>query len=95
MPESKARAAAVEKKKQKRHEQVAAVHREKEMKGLPNERRWVPPLFITVALLGVVWIIAYSVANNSLPFLAELGNWNMVIGMGLIAVSFLLMTLWK
>ncbi|MDR1513588.1 MAG: cell division protein CrgA [Propionibacteriaceae bacterium] len=95
MPESKTRAAAAEKKKLKRHEQVQSIQREKDMKGLPNERRWVPPLFIAVALLGVAWIIVYSVAGSDIAFLGSLGNWNMVIGMGLIALSFLLMTLWK
>ncbi|MDR0989769.1 MAG: cell division protein CrgA [Propionibacteriaceae bacterium] len=95
MPESKIRAAAAEKRKLKRHEQVQAIHQEKAMKGAPNERRWVPPLFIACALIGVAWIIAWSVAGPSLPFLAALGNWNMLIGMVLIALSFLIMTLWK
>ncbi|MDR1265877.1 MAG: cell division protein CrgA [Propionibacteriaceae bacterium] len=95
MPESKSRAAADDKRKLKRHEQVQSVQREKALKGAPNERRWVPPLFIACALLGVVWIIVFSVAGGSIAFLNSLGNWNMLIGMGLIALSFLLMTLWK
>jgi hypothetical protein len=95
MPESRTRAAADEKRKQKRHEAVAKVQHEKAMKGLPNERRWVAPLFITVALIGVAWIIVWSVFGSAIPFLAGLGNWNMLIGMGLIALAFLLMTLWK
>ncbi|MDR1807595.1 MAG: cell division protein CrgA [Propionibacteriaceae bacterium] len=95
MPESKTRAAADEKRKLKRHEQVESIHRDKAMKGVPNERRWVPPLFITCALLGVAWIITYSVAGASIPFMVTLGTWNMLIGMGLIALAFLLMTLWK
>jgi len=95
MPESKTRAAAAEKRKLKRHEQVASIHREKAMKGAPNERRWVPPLFIASFLLGVAWIITYSVAASAIPFMITLGTWNMLIGMGLIALGFLLMTLWK
>jgi len=95
MPESKTRAAADEKRKLKRLEEVRSIQQDKAMKGLPNERRWVPPLFIGCALLGVAWIIAWSVAGTSIPFMTAMGNWNMLIGMGLIALAFLLMTLWK
>jgi len=95
MPESKSRPAADEKRKLKRHEQVQSIQREKSMKGLPNERRWVPPVFISCALVGVAWIIAWSVAGSAIPFMVAIGNWNMLIGMGLIALAFLLMTLWK
>ncbi|MDR1077666.1 MAG: cell division protein CrgA [Propionibacteriaceae bacterium] len=95
MPESKSRPAAEAKRKVKRHEAVEHVRQEKSQKGLPNERRWVPPLFISVALLGVIWIVLWNVAAQHIPFMISLGAWNMLIGMGLIALSFILMTLWK
>lgn len=95
MPESRLRPAAVEKRKLKRHEAVERIHREKRQQGLPNERRWVPPLFISVALLGVAWIVVWNVAAQHIGFMQSLGAWNMLIGMGLIAVAFILMTLWK
>ena len=93
MPESRIRPEAAQKKKQRRLESVAEVQREKERKGLPGERRWVPPLFIACLLLGVAWIVVVNIA--AVPFMASLGNWNFVIGMVLIAMSFILMTLWK
>jgi hypothetical protein len=95
VPESRTRPAADEKRKQKRHENVERIHREKEQQGLPNERRWVAPLFVTIALLGVAWIVVWNVTSASIPFMGALGGWNMVIGMGLIAAALLLMTLWK
>jgi uncharacterized membrane protein (DUF485 family) len=95
VPESKVRPEAAAKKKLRRLEQVAEIQEEKQRKGRPGERRWVPPLFTTVLLLGVIWIVVYSVAAQYIPFMAALTTWNIVIGIGLIAVSFVLMTLWK
>lgn len=95
VPESRIRPEAAAKKKLRRLEQVAKVQQEKERKGRPGERRWVPPLFITALLLGVAWIVVANVAAATVPFMSVLGVWNVVIGMVLIAISFVLMTLWK
>ena len=61
----------------------------------PSSRRWVPPTFITVGLLGVAWLITYYVAGQSIPFMADLGNWNILIGMGGMAAAFGIATLWR
>ena len=95
MPESRIRPEAAQKKKLRRLEQVAEVQRDKERKGAPGERRWVAPLFITVLLLGVAWIVVANVAAGSVPFMASLGAGNILIGIGLIALSFILMIFWK
>ena len=95
MPESRIRPEAAQKKKLRRLEQVAEVQREKELKGTPGERRWVPVLFVTVLLLGVAWIVVANIAASSIPFMAAMGNWNILIGIGLIALSFILMIFWK
>ncbi|MDR0849692.1 MAG: cell division protein CrgA [Propionibacteriaceae bacterium] len=95
MPESKVRPEAAEKKKLRRLEQVVDIQRDKERVGRPGERRWVPPVFLTVLLLGVAWIVVANIAAMSIPFMVVLGNWNILIGIGLIAVAFVLMTLWK
>ena len=61
----------------------------------PGSRRWVPPTFITVGLLGVAWLVTYYIAGQYIPFMAELRNWNILIGMGGMAAAFGLATLWK
>lgn len=61
----------------------------------PTSRRWVAPAFITVGLLGVFWLIVFYIAGPSIPFMAALGNWNILIGMGGMAAAFALATLWK
>lgn len=61
----------------------------------PGSRRWVPPTFIGVGLLGVAWLVVYYVAGTDIPFMAALGNWNILIGMAGMAASFVIATLWK
>lgn len=61
----------------------------------PASRRWVPPTFITVGLLGVAWLVTYYVGGQYIPFMTALGNYNILIGMGGMAAAFALATLWK
>ena len=89
MPESRVRKSAAEKQKAK-----ARPAKPKKVKA-PASRRWVPPTFITVGLLGVAWLIVYYVAGPSVPYMSDLGNWNILIGMGGMAAAFLIATLWK
>ena len=93
MPESRTRKSADEKQKVKK-QQAVAENRVKKVKA-PGSRRWVPPTFITVGLLGVAWLIVYYVAGTSIPVMSDLGNWNILIGMGGMAAAFGLATLWR
>ena len=61
----------------------------------PGSRRWVPPAFITVGLLGVLWLVVYYIAGHMIPFMSDLGGWNVMIGMGCMAAAFAIATLWK
>ena len=90
MPESKVRKSAAEKQKAKAQRPA----KPKKVKA-PSSRRWVPPTFIAVGLLGVAWLITYYVAGPSIPYMSDLGNWNILIGMGGMAAAFLIATLWK
>ena len=96
MPESKGRKAAEEKKKLKRHtDEVADRVEKKRTVATPGTRRWVAPAFITVGLLGVVWLVVYYIGGRDVPFMNKLGDWNILIGMGLMAASLGLSMLWK
>lgn len=61
----------------------------------PGTRRWVAPTFIVVGLLGVVWLVVYYIAGQQMPVMSRLGDWNILIGMGLMAASLGLSMLWK
>ena len=78
----------------KRSEAAHAAAKPKKVKA-PASRRWVPPTFIAVGLLGVAWLIVFYVAGQYIPFMSALGNWNILIGMGGMAAAFGIATLWK
>ncbi len=90
MPESRTRKTTAEKRRLK----AQRASKPKKVKA-PSSRRWVPPTFITVGLLGVAWLITYYVAGQSIPLMSDLGNWNILIGMGGMAAAFVIATLWK
>ena len=88
MPESRTRKSTDEQKRRARQAKPVKVK-------APSSRRWVPPTFITVGLLGVIWLIVYYVAGPSIPYMSDLGNWNILIGMGGMAAAFGIATLWR
>jgi fatty acid desaturase len=90
VPESRTRKTAEDKQKLK----AQRATRPQRIKA-PSNRRWVPPVFIAVGMLGVVWLIVYYIAGQSVPYMSDLGNWNILIGMGLMAAAFGIATLWK
>ena len=90
MPESRTRKTTAEKHKLK----AQRASKPKKVKA-PASRRWVPPTFITVGLLGVAWLITFYVAGQNIPFMSDLGNWNILIGMGGMAAAFIIATLWR
>jgi Cell division protein CrgA len=48
-------------------------------------------------LLGLVWIVVYYVTNQdlSLPLVRDLGNYNLLVGIGFMAVGFVYATRWE
>ncbi len=98
MPESKIRKAAAEKKKQAKLATLAEKRAEGRQVAAPGSRQWVVPAFVTVGLVGVLWLVVYYItasAQISVPLMTALGGWNIMIGMGCMAASFGLATLWK
>ena len=53
---------------------------------------------LTCFLLGLLWICAYYVFSNDLsgiPVMNDLVQWNLVLGIGLMAVGFTFATRWE
>ncbi|MFC0628078.1 cell division protein CrgA [Kribbella deserti] len=55
---------------------------------------WVAPVMLGAWILGLAWLVVYYVAGPDVPLMKDLGNWNLLIGMGLIAVGFVVSTQW-
>ncbi len=61
---------------------------------MPKQRRWVAPLMLACWLIGLAWLVVFYVAGNDIPYMKDLGNWNLLVGMGLIAFGFVVSTQW-
>jgi len=59
-----------------------------------TSRVWVAPVMLACWLLGLAWLVVFYVAGQDIPVMDDLGNWNLLIGMGLIAVGFVVSTQW-
>jgi Cell division protein CrgA len=57
--------------------------------------RWVAPVMVTCWLVGLSWIVLFYLAGDNLKYFRDIGNWNLVVGMGLIATGFVLSTKWE
>ncbi|HEY7485682.1 MAG TPA: cell division protein CrgA [Streptosporangiaceae bacterium] len=60
--------------------------------------RWLVPAMVGSWLLGLAWIATYYVTastNTNVPVLTALGNWNLLIGFGMIIVGVVLSTKWR
>lgn len=55
---------------------------------------WVAPTMIVLLLLGLAWVVVYYLTEAELP-IAALGNWNLVVGLGLIAAGCVVATRWQ
>ncbi|ARQ69725.1 cell division protein CrgA [Streptomyces marincola] len=61
---------------------------------MTSGRRWVAPLMLAMFAIGLAWIVLYYVTQADLP-VESLGDWNIVVGFGFIAVGFVVSTQWK
>lgn len=96
MPASKVRKSAASKRKVSDKEELAAKRADrKRIRGRGEDRSWVPWVFIPVGIIGGLWLVTYYVAGYQIPGMRTLGDWNILIGMGLMAAAFALATLWK
>jgi hypothetical protein len=59
----------------------------------PNPSWWVP-VFVTLLLLGLIWIVVFYVSQGAWPVQA-FNYWNLVAGFGLLLVGFAMTMRWK
>jgi hypothetical protein len=57
--------------------------------------RLAAPLMVGFFLVGLAWIVVFYVAGSGIGFMETLGNWNLIIGFGLLATGFGFATQWR
>lgn len=53
--------------------------------------RWAGPAMVTSGVIGLIWIVVFYTLSNgdhNIPVYSDLGQWNLVIGMGFIVAAF-------
>ncbi|MDO5084170.1 cell division protein CrgA [Arachnia propionica] len=95
MPESKVRKEAKAKARKKQAEELVEARSERKRLKNTGDRKWVPFAFISVGVLGALWMVVWNLAGSEIGFMRSLGDWNVLIAIGLIIASFMLATLWK
>lgn len=63
--------------------------------GSRHAGRWVVPVMLVCFLVGLAWIVTFYLAGTEIPGMRDLHNWNILIGMGLIATGFVVSTQWR
>jgi len=58
-------------------------------------KRIAAPAMVTCWLVGLFWVVLYYMFQDDLPLVGDLGGWNLIIGMGFIAVGFVFATQWE
>ncbi|MCU1585930.1 MAG: hypothetical protein JWM49_2486 [Microbacteriaceae bacterium] len=55
---------------------------------------WFKPIMFGLMLIGLAWIIVFYVSQNALP-VPQLGQWNILVGFGILFIGFLMTTRWR
>ncbi|WP_288725645.1 cell division protein CrgA [uncultured Corynebacterium sp.] len=56
---------------------------------------WYKVIMFGLLVLGLAWLIAFYVAGDQVPFLAQLGPWNYLIGFSAIIAGLLMTMGWR
>ena len=60
--------------------------------------RWLAPLMLFLFGLGILWLVVFYLTETrmgGLPYVSEIGNWNLLVGFGFIIAGFGLSTQWR
>lgn len=56
---------------------------------------WFKPVMVGFMLLGLVWILVFYISGSTGLPIPGLGNWNLLIGLGIALIGFLMTTRWR
>ena len=62
--------------------------------GIPTSPSWWAPTFVTLMLLGLVWLVVVYMTNFAYP-IPKVGNWNLAVGFGLMFAGFIMTLRWR
>ncbi|MHA3704474.1 cell division protein CrgA [Jatrophihabitans sp. YIM 134969] len=57
--------------------------------------KWYPITMAVVLLLGLAYIVVYYIAGGDVPYMQDLGGWNLAIGFGVLVLGLLMSVRWR
>lgn len=63
-------------------------------KGIPLSPSWWAPTFVTLLIVGLVWLVVFYFTGMRYP-IPGFGYWNLGIGIALMMAGFLMTLRWK
>lgn len=75
--------------------QAAEAEKRRQAKALdaPNPSWWAP-VFVTLLLVGLLWIVVFYISQGLWP-VAAFNYWNLVVGFALLIAGFAMTMKWK
>lgn len=64
------------------------------IKDTKTNPKWFLPLIVFLLILGLAWVVVFYVTGGAIP-IAAIGNWNLLIGFGIMFVGFILTMWWN
>ena len=62
--------------------------------GIPLSPVWWAPLFTTLMIVGLLWIVVFYISSAAYP-IPQLGQWNLAVGGGIAFIGFLMTMRWR
>lgn len=62
--------------------------------GIPLSPKWWSPVFVTLLVLGLLWLVVYYFSSGGYP-IPGIGAWNLGIGIILMLIGFLMTLRWR
>ncbi len=55
---------------------------------------WFKPVMVGFMLVGLVWVLVFYISGMRFPVPA-IGSWNLLVGLGIAMIGFLMTTRWR
>ena len=55
---------------------------------------WYPIVMGVLLVLGLAWLVTYYIAPNT-PLISDLGNWNFLVGFGIMLLGLVMAVRWR
>ena len=56
---------------------------------------WYPIVMAAVLVIGLVYLVVYYLAGDSIPFMSSIGSWNFAVGFGIMIFGLGMAVRWR